>query len=623
MGITTSFDFPYYFGGGVTSEVPGVFPVAIDGHPYLLDLKSGQFKRSSLPLLRTQADQGNRPSESSLNPDDLWRRVIESWNAGTGQQFQDRDESAPSRFYSSEGVDPWTRWQLSLLPATLEKRSSANTNLRLIAAGTRLYIQDGNTSLHTSNITAGSPTFTTITGTPVAAATSLASDGANVYLAYGSSGLYLSSTTTSTAISWITGNCNLVRYLKGRLLVASDNMLYNVTTAVTTPGPTPLPATLLTHPNPSFDWVDMAEGPGMIYFAGFAGDKSLIYRTAVKADGSALDIPVVAGELPDGEIVRAIQGYLGFILIGSDLGIRFCVIDGNGNLTLGPLIQAGPCQAFEPQDRFVWFGWDEFDSVLSPGSTVSSLGRLDLSVFTQPLAPAYASDLGDGIHTGDITGIATVFHGTPVQELRVYAVNGDGFYAQTSNKRATGAVESGWITYGIFDKKFGMFLDIRCDPLEGEIAAEVANDNGIYITIGELTEQDASGVVLPVNQLDGRKFRFRLTLTRATDTTAGPVMVRETFRSYPAPRRIEIFEVPILLYDELNLPYGIQRHLNIQSELEFLISIVQERRIVTYQEPIETYSVLVEDYEFQPHHMNAAATMWNGTMLLRLKTITE
>jgi hypothetical protein len=65
----------------------------------------------------------------------------------------------------------------------------------------------------------------------------------------------------------------------------------------------------------------------------------MIYKTTIKADGTALDVPIHAGQLPHGEIVTAIHGYLGYIAIGSNRGIRLATSDNDGNLTIGPLLE--------------------------------------------------------------------------------------------------------------------------------------------------------------------------------------------------------------------------------------------------------------------------------------------
>lgn len=135
--------------------VPGVLPVAIDGHPYLID--PAAYQRATVQVLRQQADTSFEPGEESLNPQGLWRRSQESFHHGAGQDFLDgrRGRSAysqvsqdPEQFRSSKGIDPWTKGKLSLLHPTLKAWSTTNTNLYLAVAqftGTifALYVADG------------------------------------------------------------------------------------------------------------------------------------------------------------------------------------------------------------------------------------------------------------------------------------------------------------------------------------------------------------------------------------------------------------------------------------------------------------------------------------------------
>jgi hypothetical protein len=59
-----------------------------------------------------------------LLPQDIWRQSFESWSAGAGQANQDRNDSLPDRFNDSFGVDPWNRYEFTLLPATERLGSS-------------------------------------------------------------------------------------------------------------------------------------------------------------------------------------------------------------------------------------------------------------------------------------------------------------------------------------------------------------------------------------------------------------------------------------------------------------------------------------------------------------------
>ena len=77
---------------GSTGLVPGVFPVALAGQPYLLDQSDGPGLRlQTAARIRQQADASQRPGEQSLNPEGDWRRSFTTWHAGAGQQMVDED----------------------------------------------------------------------------------------------------------------------------------------------------------------------------------------------------------------------------------------------------------------------------------------------------------------------------------------------------------------------------------------------------------------------------------------------------------------------------------------------------------------------------------------------------
>ena len=620
--ITLPLNSPYYSGGGVSGLVPALYPVAIDGHPYLIDLKSEAFKRSSIPLLRNQADVANLPGEQSINPEDLWRRASEDWTHGAGQKHFDRKESDSSRFNASKGVDVWTKWQASLLNDTSLKKATAQTNLYMTVAGARMYIGYGSTvnaSLAYTTTSTGTDDFSFVTGTPAATAiTGIASDGVNVWTAYGSSGVYHTTTALGAATQRVTGTTSAagpIGYIKGRLMLADGPTLYNiVVNSAATTGTQAVPTTapnglLYTHPNAAFTWVGFAEGLGSIYAAGFSGDKSLIYRTTIRPDGTALDVPVVAGELPDGEIIRAIQGYLGFLLVGTDRGVRFATADGNGNLTFGALIQtstgtSSPVRCFEPQDRFVWFGWSPYDV------TSTGLGRLDLSVFTAPLTPAYASDL---MVTGQGAVLAVVTFGNK----RCFAVSGLGFYVESSVPVTSGTLDSGLITYGIHDNKVPMYVEIRSNPLVGSYSVAIAVNDLTFTTLGTTTGAGLTSSSFNAGQQQANRFELRLTLTAGATS---PVVSRVVLRSYPAALSGEIFIVPVMLYEQIEIGDQI-RTSDPLTELNFLRSVISDHRLVTYQEGRDNHSVFVDDFEFDPHHMTVDGTFWNGTCTLKMKSL--
>lgn len=605
MSLAVLLDAPYFTGASTSAEVPGRYDVSLAGRGYMIDLdeKNPQFTRASIPLLRNQADTGGSPGEQSLSPEELWRRSASSWDHGAGQTYADREGSDPARFRSSKGMDVWERWALKLLPDTASKRTSANTNLALITAGTYLYLTDGTSLLYTQSLS-GTPTWTAVTGGPAPASSSLASNGFDVWTAHAASGVYKTTRGAATTASYATGTVSLVGYVKGRLMAANANSLYNITAAGA------LPAALYTQPNTDFVWVGFAEGNTSIYAAGYSGDKSLIYRTAVKADGTALDIPVVAGELPDGEIVRSVQGYLGFLLVGTDKGVRFCSADTSGNLTIGSLTPtASAVNCFEGQEKYVWFGWTNYDTVST------GLGRMDLSTFIFPLTPAYASDLM-------ATGQGAVLSVQTFTNLRVFAVSGVGVFAEGTTKVPSGTLSSGLITYGIPDTKVSVFLDIRLRSSAGTHGASVSADSAAFASVG--TRTVSSTDPFQVGQTSGETFEVRTELARsATDTTTGPIVTRVTLRSYPRPRRGEVFTVPLLLHEQMVDRTDSTIAINPANELATLLTLQASRALFTYQVGVASYTVLLDDSQFTYSHRTQDGKGWNGTLLVRLKALAQ
>lgn len=608
--ITSRYSAPFYTGEGASgSAVPGLFAVSINGVGYEIDEHSNELYREhfhdeSLDILRQQADTSGQPGEASITPEGLWRRAADDWAHGAGQTRKDHPSSDPSRFRSSKGINPWNRWALTLLGDTASAKSSSNTNLAVAVAGVRIYLIDGQTLSYATDITVASPTWTAVTGTPVQTGGSITSDGTNVWVVYaGANGIYKTDVGSGAATAYVTSAVNgPIGYVKGRLMAASSASIYNIT------GAGALPAALFTHGNASFAWVGFAEGTGQIYAAGYAGDKSWIYRCAVKTDGTALDAPVVAGELPSGEIVRSITGYLGYVVIGTDRGVRFAQATGSGDLVIGALIPTtSAVSCATGQDRFVYFAWTNYDG------TSTGLGRLDLTVFTATLTPAYASDLMVTAQ-GAVSSVATF------QSRRVLCVSASGVWVEQTVKVASGTLDSGAITYGLPDVKAGMFLDLSAEPLVGSITASVSSDGSTFGALGGLTTTGATSTVLNVNQLRARTFETRMTLARASSAdTVGPTLDRATLRAYPVPTIGKLFVVPILLHEEVVLSGGTVVHYDVARELERFDSLANSRALVNYSEGSLSYQVFVDSINFIKHHRSTNKATWNGTMIAKLK----
>jgi len=423
-------------------------------------------------------------------------------------------------------------------------------------------------------------------------------------------GIYSTNTGSTSASSYQTGhNWGVLGYVKGRLMAAgtgsSDgHKLWNITSSGNNP------TSLYTHPNTAFRYVGFAAGQNHIYAAGYAGKTSLIYRTTIKADGTSLDIPVQAGELPIGEVVSTIYGYLGSIIIGTNMGVRLATSDNNGDLLIGPILETtNSVKCASGDGRFVWYGWTNFDG------TSTGLGRMDLSQFNSTNEPAYASDLMADVQ-GDVNAIVNW------GDYRLFSVSGQGVYREhATNLAASGYIETGFWRWGIPDRKFLAFFDFRTRPLKGSITFSYDHDGSGYETLAPFNTANATEI-----SFDGPDGQFgetliKLAFTRSSsDSTLGPTLTRWQARVFPSPVRSELFSVPVLLHRKISR-FNRDYYLDVVSELSFLRGLISDQRIISYQEGQETFRAIVENVEWFPIDSGDKSWEYDGTAVVTLSSL--
>lgn len=610
MGTLIDFRSPFrpaagfFTGTGATNLVPNVYPVALNGRPYVIDLKANAFQRQYDARVRDSVDQSAEPGEAAINSQGLWRRSQSSWHYGAGQKFSDSADAEAFRFNTSKGIDVWEKGEASLLKDVTQVLADSASTLRALTVGTRLYVATGGDVKFTTDLS----TFTNCTGEPAGNVGGMATDGFNIFVAFAGHGIHNATTSSNAFSSYVTGTDTFTNlsYVKGRLMASLNNAVYNFTSGG---GPG---SALFTHLNTGFRWVGFAGGQNHIYMGGFAGNSSLIYRTTIKADASSLDTPIVALELPAGETISGLGSYLGYILIGTTTGIRVASSDTDGNLIVGPLIETGNAvNSFNGYDRFVWFNWTNFDA------TSTGLGRLDLGVFISSNQPAYASDLM--VTAQGVVGSVNTFDGRPV-----FVVTGTGIYVEhATDVVSTGYFESGIYRWGVPDAKFIPKWDLRVRPLNGSVTLAVKSDGGAYHTFAAYTlplgkEKTLSG-------LEDRVFEaeVKITINRSsTDNTAAPELTRWMGRAYAAPLRSQIFSIPLLMHHKLNIR-GREYYQEVETELKFLRDLVETARIVQYQENEDAFSVIVEDVRFDVTDDSSSNTAWDweGTATIIMRSV--
>ena len=207
----------------------------------------------------------------------------------------------------------------------------------------------------------------------------------------------------------------------------------------------------------------------------------------------------------------------------------------------------------------------------------------------------------------------------------MFTVSGLGAYRpHPTNLVASGTLETGIYRWGVPDAKFIPKWDIRTEPLDGTVALAVAADSGTYQTVGTQSVPDSLDSTFDGLETKVFEASARLTLTRSgSDSTVGPVVTRWLGRAYAAPLRSQIFSVPVLLHHVVTPKNGRDYFLDVDDELARLRDLVENPRVVSYQENTQQYSVIVEDVRWQPvdSAQNHNVWDWDGTCTVIMRSV--
>ena len=386
------------------------YDVAFGGIPFFLaPTDVNPYQRETAPYRKEQFDNSKEPGEQSLTG--WWIRSQSSFHGGTGINFYDptAGESIGYRFNDSQGVNVWTKGQVSLLKDTTEvnhfvtdpvvSASYDSQHLRSIqwSGINGVLLHDGYDvdkiaadGTVTNFVDYNSGTDTKVYG--------ICDDGTYAYWVTNTGSklemfkklLTLDSGTAGTSMmthASIAIASAEMEFVKDRIVLCFNNVVYELA-----PNATSLGSPVYTNPNVNYKYTSIAASGPAIYTAGFSGLYSTIQKYTLGTNGSmpTLTQAVVAAELPPGEIVHKLYYYLGYMMIGTSKGMRVAEInDQDGSLAYGPLIfeSTQPVYDFAARDRFVW--------ATTGIGTNGGLTRVDLSqlIEGEALRFAYANDL--------------------------------------------------------------------------------------------------------------------------------------------------------------------------------------------------------------------------------------
>ncbi len=350
-----------------------------------------------------------------------------------------------------------------------------------------------------------------------------------------------------------------LRYAKQRLLAAVDRDIYELNSNnTTTAGGHALPGELYRHPNPSWIWTTISEGPAAFYVGGYAGSQSSLYKITLDTTNTnalgfpELNAPTVVVDLPEGEILNAFDVYLGtFGVLCTNKGVRIAVISADGDISYGPLLVDTECKSVTFKDKFAY--------VTTLQGTESGLIRIDLS---QPVVPnslvfAYAWDVCASGET--VNPSSTDFLGTT--DRVVFAVPGDGIWIESYGvKVASGYLQTGYIRYNTLEPKIYKLLFPRFISTNGGLSLQSIDSAGTSYNIGTYSQGETvteGGIPYPATAQEYLGFKF--TFTRSTaDTTLGPIFNGYQIKSLPAIPRQRLIQYPVFCYDHETDKFGVE-----------------------------------------------------------------
>jgi hypothetical protein len=423
------------------------YDVAVGGMPFIYAINDARpYIRQTAPYRKEQFDNQSEPGEQSLTG--WWLRSQSSFHEGTGVEFYDPaliPGEGTFRFKDSRGVDVWTEGQVTLLkdcspvgysPDALDANGRSNQYFDTIewtSGGTKYegILYSDNYIMAKVDEAGAVTNFQALdpaVNDQVYAATN---DGENAYWVTNaiSGGLKLTMykkslnlTSASTATTMFQENGLVVtnavlEYTKERIVAAINNSIYEIA-----PTASALPTPVYTHPSTTHVWSSITSSGSAIYVAGWNGLVSSIVKFTLSTAGvmPTLTSAITAAELPIGEQVYKIKYYLGYMLIGTNKGVRIASVAGaqDGSISYGPLLfeTTQPVFDFAVRDKFAWCASGTTDGY-------SGLIRINLGNELSPLQFSYANDLQSDELTSQFPTTAVAFLGDTDRLIWVNAAN--------------------------------------------------------------------------------------------------------------------------------------------------------------------------------------------------------
>lgn len=338
----------------------------------------------------------------------------------------------------------------------------------------------------------------------------------------------------------------VIEFTKERLVLAANNKVYEFATSATT-----LPTAVYTHPTDNFVYSSITSSGAAIYLSGYTNIQSTIQKFTLETTGAmpALTSAITAAELPVGETVLKISYYLGYMAIGTSLGMRVADVNSlDGTIAYGPLLfeSTQPVYDFAFRDKYIWAATGVDGQV--------GVTRVNLGTEVGQLVFAYANDLYDANDNLGHYTTACAFLGDTNRLAFCNAGNGvDGaIYIESATELIQeGYLQTGYIRYNTLESKIFKLIQARIDTVNGAFAIDSINESGGSVRIGTFSQGETVpeiNVNYPIGSQQYLAFKF--TMNRSGLNSAnGPLFTGYQVKALPAIPRQRLIQYPLFCYD--------------------------------------------------------------------------
>lgn len=582
------------------------YDYALAGIPFLSGENNERpYTERMAEVRKEQFDNFAEPGEQSLQG--WWLRSQSTFTGGAGVLYQDpdNDNQFNYRFADSLGVDPWTAGNLKLLRDTEIVTSSASTPSLVQGfvdtAGDDAYWVVANDTL-TKVEDSGTTSVIGVTGITIRDITS----SGRTYILAKDDGVYTGVDAGAATKQYNAALTDpVIEAVKDRIILGHANAVYEL--AYAPPGaPVALPTAEYTHPDTSWRWRSITDGPTAIYVAGDSGTTSQIHKFTVvdNAGVATLQWAGVTATMPTGETIRTIYQYVGsFVGIATNKGFRVGEIDQNGDISYGPLLfePSGGCRGIVGSDRFMFVG------STNAHDGQSGLYRVDLGSSvqeqtTRAIRYAYARDI---YIEGEVDAITSVtMYGA--SDRKVFSVDTVGSVREMETQLIeTGYLTTGRIRYNTEEPKLYKFFSVRTpSPLQGDISINVLTEGGgeiPTITFGPALAPTTKDVAITNPMGPQNWLALKFILDRGVDPAFGGVLNGWQVKALPGSIRQRIITHVFLVFDNVKDRSYKQFNGMARRQFEAFKQVARAGDVVLFQDVREKLSaqVLIEDWEFR------------------------